>query len=177
MLLSRPTCSAAPAPRALAGARHRVTTTQATYLMIGSGHVPRHRHSSNELITVLKGTFTVVHDGSADKTAPTPGGFLYIPAKMIHEEWTGNEGATYFIHGRWQVGCGFRRVAEGASVRRPISSCHLSFRRSLFNGYHQVLVGVAGPHHVRLRWVGIGRLLIAPGRFHGLRSRTNDHHV
>jgi quercetin dioxygenase-like cupin family protein len=80
--------------------------TQATYLVIrGSGHVPRHWHSSNESITVLKGTFTVAHDGSPATTALAPGGFLYMPAKMIHEAWTGNEGATYFItvDGKWDV--------------------------------------------------------------------------
>jgi quercetin dioxygenase-like cupin family protein len=81
-------------------------TTQATYLVIrGSGHVPRHWHSSNESIMVLKGTFTVAHDGSPDKTELAPGGFLYMPAKMIHEAWTGAEGATYFItvDGKWDV--------------------------------------------------------------------------
>jgi quercetin dioxygenase-like cupin family protein len=81
-------------------------TTQATYLVIrGAGHVPRHWHSSNESITVLNGTFTVAHDGSPDRTALAPGGFLYMPAKMIHEAWTGNEGAIYFItvDGKWDV--------------------------------------------------------------------------
>jgi len=73
-------------------------TTQATYLVIrakGNVHVPRHWHSSNESITILKGTFTVAHDGSPDKTPLAPGGFLFMPAKMIHEAWTGAEGATY----------------------------------------------------------------------------------
>jgi len=83
-------------------------TTQATYLVIrGSGnlHVPRHWHSSNESITVLKGTFVVAHDGSEDKTELKEGGFAYMPAKMIHEAWTGEAGATYFItvDGRWDV--------------------------------------------------------------------------
>ena len=83
-------------------------TTQATYLVIrgpGNQHVPRHWHSSNETITVLKGTFTVAHDGSPDKTPLAPGGFLYMPAKMIHEAWTGDDGATYFItvDGKWDV--------------------------------------------------------------------------
>jgi anti-sigma factor ChrR (cupin superfamily) len=80
--------------------------TQATYLVIrGTGHVPKHWHSSNETITILTGTFTVAHDGSRDKTALTPGGFLFMPAKMIHEAWTGDEGATYFItvDGKWDV--------------------------------------------------------------------------
>ena len=83
-------------------------TTQATYLEIrgpGNQHIARHWHSSNETITVLKGTFTVAHDGSEDKTVLAPGGFVYMPAKMIHEAWTGDEGATYFItvDGKWDV--------------------------------------------------------------------------
>ena len=82
--------------------------TQATYLMIrgpGNQHIARHWHSSNESITVLKGTFTVAHDGNEDKTVLAPGGFVYMPAKMIHEAWTGEEGATYFItvDGKWDV--------------------------------------------------------------------------
>ena len=83
-------------------------TTQATYLVIrgpGNLHVPRHWHTSNESITVLKGSFVVAHDGSNDKTELGPGGFAYMPAKMIHEAWTGDAGATYFItvDGKWDV--------------------------------------------------------------------------
>jgi quercetin dioxygenase-like cupin family protein len=83
-------------------------TTQATYLVIrnpANQHVPRHWHSSNESITVIKGTFEVAHDGSNDKTVLTPGGFVYMPAKMIHEAWAGDQGATYFItvDGKWDV--------------------------------------------------------------------------
>jgi quercetin dioxygenase-like cupin family protein len=83
-------------------------TTQATYLVIrgpGNLHVPRHWHSSNESITVLKGTFVVAHDGSEDKIELKAGGFAYMPAKMIHEAWTGDAGATYFImvDGKWDV--------------------------------------------------------------------------
>ena len=83
-------------------------TTQATYLVIrgpGNQHVPRHWHSSNETITVSNGTFTVAHDGSPDKTPLAPGGFLYMPAKMIHEAWTGDGDTTYFItvDGKWDA--------------------------------------------------------------------------
>jgi quercetin dioxygenase-like cupin family protein len=62
-----------------------------------NAHVPRHWHTANETITVLKGTFVVGHDGSGDKDELTSGSFSYMPAKMIHEAWTKNEGATYFI--------------------------------------------------------------------------------
>jgi quercetin dioxygenase-like cupin family protein len=82
--------------------------TQATYLVIrgrGNLHVPKHWHTSNESITVLKGSFLVAHDGSNDKTVLEPGGFAYMPAKMVHEAWTGDAGATYFItvDGKWDV--------------------------------------------------------------------------
>jgi anti-sigma factor ChrR (cupin superfamily) len=82
--------------------------SQATYLMIrgpGNLHVPRHWHSANETITILQGSFMVAHDGSPDKTALAPGGFLYMPARMIHEAWTGRDGATYFItvDGKWDI--------------------------------------------------------------------------
>ena len=54
---------------------------------------------------MLKGTFVVAHDGSEEKTALAPGGFAYMPAKMIHEAWTGDEGAIYFItaDGKWDM--------------------------------------------------------------------------
>jgi quercetin dioxygenase-like cupin family protein len=82
--------------------------TQATYLIIrgpANAHVPRHWHTSNETITVLKGTFVVGHDGSEDKVALTPGSFSFMPARMVHEAWTKDEGATYFItvDGKWDV--------------------------------------------------------------------------
>src|ERR1700757_2240954 len=70
-------------------------TTQASYLVIrgpGNLHVPRHWHTANETITVLKGTFVVAHDGSEATTELTPGSFAYMPAKMIHEAWTKDQG-------------------------------------------------------------------------------------
>jgi quercetin dioxygenase-like cupin family protein len=82
--------------------------TEATYLIIrgpGNAHVPRHWHTANETITVLRGTFVLGHDGSEDKTELAAGGFGYMPARMIHEAWTKDEGATYFItvDGKWDV--------------------------------------------------------------------------
>jgi quercetin dioxygenase-like cupin family protein len=59
-------------------------TTQATYLVIrgpGNQHVPRHWHSSNESITVVKGTFVVAHDGSGDKNCASPWGFCLYARK------------------------------------------------------------------------------------------------
>jgi quercetin dioxygenase-like cupin family protein len=75
--------------------------TKETELFIRSPknyHVPRHWHSSDETITVLRGTFILKHDGSEDRTTLNVGDFGYMPAKMVHEAWTGpGEEAVYFI--------------------------------------------------------------------------------
>jgi quercetin dioxygenase-like cupin family protein len=62
-------------------------------------HVPRHWHSANETITMIHGTFILKHDGSDERVAlDQPGSFAWMPAKMIHEAWTGPDGeALYFI--------------------------------------------------------------------------------
>jgi hypothetical protein len=62
-------------------------------------HVPRHWHSANETITMIHGTFILKHDGSNERVAlDQPGSFAWMPAKMIHEAWTGpDEEALYFI--------------------------------------------------------------------------------
>jgi quercetin dioxygenase-like cupin family protein len=62
-------------------------------------HVPRHWHSANETITMIHGTFILKHDGSDERmTLNQPGSFAYMPAKMIHEAWTGSDQeALYFI--------------------------------------------------------------------------------
>jgi quercetin dioxygenase-like cupin family protein len=79
---------------------HENPTTKATELIIRSPknyHVGRHWHTANETITVIRGTFIVGHDGSEEKMELTPGSYAYMPAKMIHEAWTKDEEATYFI--------------------------------------------------------------------------------
>jgi quercetin dioxygenase-like cupin family protein len=79
---------------------HVNPTTKATELIIRAPkdyHVGRHWHSSNETITVIHGTFIVGHDGSEEKMVITPGSYAYMPAKMIHDAWTKEEGATFFI--------------------------------------------------------------------------------
>jgi anti-sigma factor ChrR (cupin superfamily) len=75
-------------------------TTKATYLIIRAeknAHVPRHWHTANETITILKGTFVLKHDDSDERSEMTPGSFGYMPARMVHEAWTKDDGATYFI--------------------------------------------------------------------------------
>src|SRR3954464_8786722 len=68
-------------------------------------HVPRHWHSANETLTIISGTFTVKHDGSDEKVALNTGSYSYMPARMVHEAWAGDEGATFFItvDGPWDL--------------------------------------------------------------------------
>ena len=39
----------------------------------------------------------VKHDDSDARSELTPGSFAYMPAKMVHEAWAKDDGATYFI--------------------------------------------------------------------------------
>lgn len=87
---------------------HVNPVSKVTELMIRAPknfHVPRHWHSANETLTIISGTFTMKHDGSDEKVALTPGSYSYMPAKMIHEAWTGDEGAMFFItvDGAWDL--------------------------------------------------------------------------
>ncbi|MBV8616165.1 MAG: cupin domain-containing protein [Acetobacteraceae bacterium] len=61
-------------------------------------HVPRHWHSADETITIIRGTFVLKHDGSEDRVSLDAGSFAWLPAKMIHEAWTKpDEDALLFI--------------------------------------------------------------------------------
>jgi quercetin dioxygenase-like cupin family protein len=68
-------------------------------------HVPRHWHSADETHTVLKGTFTM-DCGEGHQTALSPGSFNYIPARTVHEAWSGpDEDVLLFItvDGPWDL--------------------------------------------------------------------------
>ena len=68
--------------------------------------VPRHWHSANETITLIRGTFIMEHNDSGNKMELDAGSFAYIPAKMIHQAWTKpDEDALYFItvDGKWDI--------------------------------------------------------------------------
>ena len=88
---------------------HVNPVTQATELLIRSPknfHVPRHWHSANETITLIRGTFIMEHNDSGNKMELDAGSFAYIPAKMIHQAWTKpDEDALYFItvDGKWDI--------------------------------------------------------------------------
>jgi quercetin dioxygenase-like cupin family protein len=67
---------------------HVNPVTQATELLIRSPknfHVPRHWHSANETITLIRGTFIMEHNDSGNRMELDAGSFAYIPAKMIHQ--------------------------------------------------------------------------------------------
>ena len=67
--------------------------TQATHLMIRNPkkmHVPRHWHSANETHTVLAGSMVFECDGQRETLGP--GGFNYIPSKMVHQAWLPDNG-------------------------------------------------------------------------------------
>jgi len=87
---------------------HVNPVSKATELIIRAPknfHVPRHWHSANETLTIISGTFTMKHDGSDEKVALNTGSYSYMPAKMVHETWAGEEGAMFFItvDGAWDL--------------------------------------------------------------------------
>jgi anti-sigma factor ChrR (cupin superfamily) len=79
---------------------HIDQNTHATSLLIRNPknfHVPRHWHTGNETITMIRGTFILEHDGG-NKVELGVGSFGYMPAKMIHQGWTKpDEEAVFFV--------------------------------------------------------------------------------
>jgi hypothetical protein len=48
----------------------------------------------------------VAHEGEKDRVTLDAGSFAYMPARMIHEAWTGPDGeAMYFVtvDGAWDI--------------------------------------------------------------------------
>jgi len=79
--------------------------TKATQLLIRTPvalHVPKHWHSANETHIMIKGSASFGHEGK--KVELQPGGFNYMPARMVHEAWT-SAGSIVFItvDGAWDV--------------------------------------------------------------------------
>jgi mannose-6-phosphate isomerase-like protein (cupin superfamily) len=80
----------------------------ASQLMIRSPanyHAPRHWHTANETHVVIYGTWIMKHDGGEKEKELGPGGFNYMPGKMVHEGWVGPEGNLLFItvDGPWDL--------------------------------------------------------------------------
>jgi quercetin dioxygenase-like cupin family protein len=88
---------------------HVNPTTQATEMLIRTPkdtHVPKHWHSANETITIIHGTFIVAHEGESDRVSLDAGSFAYMPARMVHEAWTGPDGEAMYlvtVDGAWDI--------------------------------------------------------------------------
>ena len=79
--------------------------TEATQLLIRTPkalHVRQHWHSANETHTMISGSSTFACEGNRVELGP--GGFNYMPARMVHEAWT-TPGSVVFItvDGPWDV--------------------------------------------------------------------------
>jgi mannose-6-phosphate isomerase-like protein (cupin superfamily) len=71
--------------------------TEATQLLIRTPkalHVRQHWHSANETHTMISGKATFGCAGNRVELGP--GGFSYMPARMVHEAWT-TAGSVVFI--------------------------------------------------------------------------------
>jgi quercetin dioxygenase-like cupin family protein len=56
--------------------------------------VPPHRHSKDELVTVISGNFAIAAGEKLDRAASKPlpaGSFIHLPAGMPHYAWTNGE--------------------------------------------------------------------------------------
>ena len=88
---------------------HVNPATQATEMLIRTPkdtHVPKHWHTANETITVIHGTFIVAHEGESDRMSLDAGSFAYMPARMVHEAWTGPDGEAMYlvtVDGAWDI--------------------------------------------------------------------------
>jgi len=79
--------------------------THATSLLIRTSkaiHVRKHWHTANESHTMITGTATLACDGK--KFELSPGGFNFMPAKMIHEAWLPANSLTFItVDGAWDI--------------------------------------------------------------------------
>jgi mannose-6-phosphate isomerase-like protein (cupin superfamily) len=84
---------------------HEDSKTHATQLLIRSPkalHVRMHWHSANETHTMVIGSATFECGGK--KAEFGPGGFNYMPARMVHEAWVAAGAvALITIDGPWDV--------------------------------------------------------------------------
>ena len=67
--------------------------THATQLFIRlpkNFHVPQHWHTANETHTIVTGSCIFQCEGKRGELSI--GGFNYMPAKMVHEAWSGDAG-------------------------------------------------------------------------------------
>jgi mannose-6-phosphate isomerase-like protein (cupin superfamily) len=79
--------------------------TQATSLLIRTPkaiHVRKHWHTANESHTMINGTAKLACDGKSAEIGP--GGFNFMPAKMVHEAWLPANSLTFItVDGAWDI--------------------------------------------------------------------------
>ena len=80
--------------------------THAASLLIRTSkaiHVRKHWHTANESHTMISGKAVLACEGK--RAELSPGGFNYMPGKMVHEGWVGPEGNLLFItvDGPWDL--------------------------------------------------------------------------
>ena len=89
--------------------------TQLYFRLAPRGQSPRHWHSANETIVVVRGTFIVQHEGGERHTM-APGDFALMPKRMVHQAWTGDEETIVFVSldGAWDF-----NVVPGSTPAPP----------------------------------------------------------
>jgi mannose-6-phosphate isomerase-like protein (cupin superfamily) len=79
--------------------------THATSLLIRTSkaiHVRKHWHTANESHTMISGKAVLACEGK--RAELSPGGFNYMPAKMVHEAWLPANSLTFItVDGPWDV--------------------------------------------------------------------------
>jgi mannose-6-phosphate isomerase-like protein (cupin superfamily) len=79
--------------------------THATALLIRTSkaiHVRKHWHTANESHTMISGNAVFACEGKRDELSP--GGFNYMPAKMVHEAWLPANSLTFItVDSAWDV--------------------------------------------------------------------------
>src|SRR4030095_5018086 len=79
--------------------------TQATQLLIRTPkaiHVRKHWHTANESHTMINGAATIACEGKRVEIGP--GGYNYMPAKMVHEAWLPANSLTFItVDSAWDI--------------------------------------------------------------------------
>jgi mannose-6-phosphate isomerase-like protein (cupin superfamily) len=95
--------------------------TQATQLLIRTPkaiHVRKHWHTANESHTMIIGTAALACDGK--RVELSPGGFNFMPAKMVHEAWLPAGSLTFItVDSAWDI-----NWVEGPPTSADLSRTH-----------------------------------------------------
>jgi mannose-6-phosphate isomerase-like protein (cupin superfamily) len=79
--------------------------THATALLVRTSkaiHVRKHWHTANETHTMISGNAVLACEGK--RVELSPGGFNYMPAKMVHEAWLPANSLTFItVDSAWDV--------------------------------------------------------------------------